>query len=232
MLPKPGDGLSHYKRTACTLSTSYQCPYNHQKATVYHSSLSLTPPPATTLLVQPCAHRPRLPVAQQTRYAPPLCSTGFLKSLLTQRKHGKGTLTCSRISLHYNYNGTIQTGQYIKFPPARQQAPCSRSGHYPCRPMSHSCAERMNAFTACSSLGLITPAALEFPTYALRAGVSVRFVGVRALSYHLKLLHRRTVHNVPAGPPAPTQHPLLLRTRTSTLWPSQHRVTSSTTPPP
>ena len=28
------------------------------------------------------------------------------------------------------------------------------------------CAERMNAFTACSSLGMITPAALDFPHMA------------------------------------------------------------------
>ena len=182
--------------------------------------------------MQPCAHRPRLPVAQQTRYAPPLCSTGFLKSLLTQRKHGRGTLICSLYPCTILTMAQYKRANTYSSPTARQQAPCSWSGHHPCRPMSHSCAERMNAFTACSSLGLITPAALEFPSYALRAGVSVRFVGVRALSYHLKLLHRRTVHNVPAGPPAPTQHPLLLRTRTSTLWPSQHRVTSSTTLPP
>ena len=183
-------------------------PSHHQRATADHSALSLTPPPATTLLVQPCAHRPRLPVAQQTRYAPPLCSTGFLKSLLTQRKHGRETLACSQniptiIPALWRQSQNKNRPHHKVSPTARQQAPCFRSGHYPGRPMSHRCAERMNAFTACSSLGLITPAALEFPSYALRAGVSVRFVGVRAPSYHLKLLLRRTVHNVPAGPPAP-----------------------------
>ena len=103
LLPKPGDRLSHYKRTACALSTCYQCPFNHLKATAYHSPSSLTPPPATTLLVQPCAHRPRLPVAQRTRYTPPLCSTGFLKSLLTQRKHG------GKLSPAVEYTCTIIT---------------------------------------------------------------------------------------------------------------------------
>ena len=49
------------------------------------------------------------------------------------------------------------------------------------------CAERTNAFTACSSLGMITPAALEFPTWrTTNAGDSVRFHCVRALSYQLK----------------------------------------------
>ena len=69
----------------------------------------------------------------------------------------------------------------------------------------------MNAFTACSSLGLITPAALEFPTYTLRAGDSVRFVGERALSYQLKCSIGELCTTFRPGHPPPTQLLLLLK---------------------
>ena len=60
------------------------------------------------------------------------------------------------------------------------------------------CAERTNAFTACSSLGMITPAALDFPIWrTTNAGDGVRFHCARALTYQLKLSRQQTADNVP-----------------------------------
>ena len=95
------------------------------------------------------------------------------------------------------------------------------------------CAERMNAFTACSSLGMITPAALDFPIWrTTSAGDSVRFHCVRALTYQLKQSqHRLSMFRRAGRPTANTADRPPLRTRASTpLAYARRRVASSTTP--
>ena len=76
-------------------------------------------------------------------------------------------------------------------------------------------AERTNAFTACSSLGMITPAALDFPIWrTTSAGDSVRFHCVRALTYQLKQSqHRLSMFRRAGRPTANTADRPPLRTR-------------------